>query len=190
VWAYAYNSQGRIASTGALNVAALDDAQKTLRRELHKILQQADHDYKRIQYNTVVSACMKMLNTLESAKLDDTPQSNALIANSFSIFLRILNPVAPHITHVLWQELGYAAQHGDILDAPWPLVDAAALEQAEIEMMIQVNGKLRGSVTVPKDAGKDAIETAALANESVQKFLSGPPKKIIVVPGKLVNIVA
>ena len=98
--------------------------------------------------------------------------------------------MAPHITHVLWQELGYAGVHGDILDAPWPRVDPAALEQAEIELMIQVNGKLRGSITMPRDADRASIEAAALANENVQKYLEGAPKKIIVVPGKLVNIVA
>ena len=104
--------------------------------------------------------------------------------------MRMLNPVAPHITHVLWQELGYAKKIGDILDAPWPQIDPAALEQAEIELMIQVNGKLRGSIKVAKDADKAAIEAAALAHEHVQKFIEGTPKKIIVVPGKLVNIVA
>jgi leucyl-tRNA synthetase len=165
-------------------------AVKTLRREMHKILQQADHDYKRIQYNTVVSACMKMLNLLESSKLDDSAASKAAISECLSIFLRVLYPVAPHITFALWQQLGYAAQLGELLDAPWPQVDASALEQAEIELMIQVNGKLRGSITVAKDADKASIEAAALANENVQKFLEGAPKKIIVVPGKLVNIVA
>jgi leucyl-tRNA synthetase len=190
VWAYGYAQAPRVKM--ALTSAAapvVTEAQKTLRRELHKILQQADYDLKRIQYNTVVSACMKMLNTLESAKLDDGAASAALVAEGFSIFLRLLNPVAPHITHVLWQELGYAAAHGDILDTAWPQVDPAALEQAEIEMMIQVNGKLRGSITVAKDADKASIETAALACESVQKFIESTPKKIIVVPGKLISIV-
>jgi leucyl-tRNA synthetase len=112
-----------------------------------------------------------------------------VIAEGFAIFLRLLNPVAPHITHVLWDELGYAKAAGDLLNAPWPQVDAAALEQSEIDMMIQVNGKLRGSVKVPKAADKAAIEAAALAEESVQKFIEGTPKKVIVVPGKLVNIV-
>ena len=163
---------------------------KTLRREVHKILQQADYDLKRIQYNTVVSAAMKMLNTLESSKLDESAVSSAVIAEGYSIFLRVLYPVAPHITHALWEQLGYATVYGDILDAKWPEVDPAALEQAEIEMMIQVNGKLRGSVTVPKGADKAAIEAAALASEAVQKFVEGTPKKVIVVPGKLVNIVA
>jgi leucyl-tRNA synthetase len=190
VWAYAYAQAPRVkmALTSAAAPVATD-AQKTLRRELHKILQQADYDLKRIQYNTVVSACMKMLNTLEAAKLDDGAASAALVAEGLSIFLRLLNPVAPHITHVLWQELGYAAAHGDILDAAWPQVDPAALEQAEIEMMIQVNGKLRGSITVAKDADKASIEAAALACESVQKFIESTPKKIIVVPGKLISIV-
>jgi leucyl-tRNA synthetase len=190
VWAFAYAQRERIAAAlGGQPLGTLDDAQKTLRREVHKVLQQADYDLKRIQYNTVVSACMKMLNTLESARLADGVASDAVIAEGFSIFLRLLNPVAPHITHALWQELGYAAVDGDILNAQWPQVDPQALEQSEIEMMIQVNGKLRGSVKVAKDADKASIEAAALAEESVQKFIEGTPKKVIVVPGKLVNIV-
>ncbi len=190
VWAYAYAQSARVVAAKPLDVAVLPETHKALRREVHKILQQADHDLKRIQYNTVVSACMKMLNTLEAAKLDDSAASNAVVSEGLSIFLRVLNPVAPHITHVLWQQLGFAQAHGDILDAAWPQVDPAALEQAEIEMMIQVNGKLRGSITVAKDADKATIEAAALANENVQKYLEGAPKKVIVVPGKLVNIVA
>ncbi len=191
VWAFAFAQSGRVASAlSGQREGTLSDAHKTLRREVHKLLQQADYDLKRIQYNTVVSACMKMLNTLESAKLEDGAPGDAVIAEGLSIFLRMLNPVAPHITHVLWQELGYAKVYGDILDVQWPEVDPAALEQAEIEMMIQVNGKLRGSVKVPKDADKAAIEAAALASEAVQKFVEGTPKKVIVVPGKLVNIVA
>src|SRR5450830_790848 len=190
VWAFAYNNAARIEGAAAVDAGQLTDVLKTLRREVHKILQQADHDLKRIQYNTVVSACMKMLNTLEAAKLEDSPVANAVLAECTSIFLRILNPITPHITHALWQELGFAKQQGDILDAEWPQVDAAALEQSEIEMMIQVNGKLRGSITVAKNADKAAIEALALANESVQKFLTGAPKKVIVVPGKLINIVA
>ncbi|MCX7293441.1 class I tRNA ligase family protein, partial [Janthinobacterium sp.] len=190
VWNFGYAQSAGIQAALAGGAApATGDAQKNLRRELHKLLQQADYDLKRIQYNTVVSACMKMLNTLESAKLDDSAQSKALIAEGFSIFLRLLNPVAPHITHVLWQELGYAGVHGDLLNAPWPQVDPAALEQSEIEMMIQVNGKLRGSITVAKDADKASIEAAALACESVQKYVETTPKKIIVVPGKLISIV-
>ncbi|HEX7634944.1 MAG TPA: leucine--tRNA ligase, partial [Noviherbaspirillum sp.] len=203
VWSYAHAQSSRIASAMETHPhpglplegegekwAQAPESVKTLRREVHKILQQAEHDYKRLQYNTVVSACMKMLNTMEDAKLDDSAASNAVIAEAVSVFLRLLNPVAPHITHVLWAELGFAKAHGDILDAPWPQVDPAALEQSEIELVVQVNGKLRGSVKVPKNADKAAIEAAALANENVKKFVEGTPKKVIVVPGKLVNIVA
>ncbi|MBC7454958.1 MAG: leucine--tRNA ligase, partial [Massilia sp.] len=190
VWAFAYAQAPRVAvELAAPCKNGLDEAQKTLRREVHKILQQADYDLKRIQYNTVVSACMKMLNTLESAKLEAGPASDAVIAEGLSIFLRVLNPVAPHITHVLWEELGFAGVHGDLLNAPWPQVDAQALEQAEIAMMIQVNGKLRGSILVAKDAAKADIEALALACEAVQKYLETAPKKVIVVPGKLINIV-
>ncbi len=189
VWAFGVNNATRIATASKLDVATLTDAHKALRREVYKVLQQAEHDFKRIQYNTVVSACMKMLNTLEAAKLDDSAASNAVIAESFSVFLRILNPVTPHITHALWEELGYSKTDGEILDAQWPQVDAGALEQNEVELMIQVNGKLRGSITVATGADKASIEAAALANEHAQKFITGTQKKIIVVPGKLVNIV-
>jgi leucyl-tRNA synthetase len=190
VWNFAQANAQRLAQTAVIDVASLPEDLKTLRRETHKVLQQADNDYRRIQYNTVVSACMKLLNLLEGAKLADAPAANAVLYEGFSIFLRLLYPVAPHITHVLWQELGYAASFGDILDAPWPQVDPAALEQADIELMVQVNGKLRGSIRVPREADRAAIEAAALGAESVQKFITGTPKKIIVVPGKLVNIVA
>jgi leucyl-tRNA synthetase len=189
VWAYAYVQAPRVAAATTADNGGLPEQHKNLRREIHKILQQADHDFKRIQYNTVVSAAMKMLNTLEGARLDDSALSNAVISEGISIFLRVLYPIAPHITCTLWQELGFAKMHGDLLDAPWPQVDPAALEQAEIELMIQVNGKLRGSIKVAKQADKAVIEAAALANENVQKFIDGAPKKIIVVPGKLVNIV-
>ncbi len=194
VWSYAHAQAAAIAGIPAVPApaaaATASAAVKTLRREMHKILQQADHDYKRMQYNTVVSACMKMLNLLEAARLGETAADKAAISECLSIFLRVLYPVTPHITHILWQQLGYAGQFGDILDAPWPQVDAGALEQAEIELMVQVNGKLRGSIIIAKDADKATIETAALSHEHVKKFIEGSPKKVIIVPGKLVNIVA
>ncbi|WP_338848554.1 leucine--tRNA ligase [Massilia sp. W12] len=189
VWAYAYGHKATVSEAPALDINALDEAQKTLRREIYKVLQQADSDMRRIQYNTVVSACMKMLNLLEGAKLAPGAQSMAVQKETLGIFLRVLYPVAPHITHALWQQLGYAAEMGELLDAPWPQVDPAALEQAEIELMVQVNGKLRGAIKVARDADKPTIEAAALAAESVVKFIEGTPKRIIIVPGKLVNIV-
>jgi leucyl-tRNA synthetase len=189
VWTFAHAKSALIDASASLP-SALNAELKTLRREIHKVLQQADNDYRRLQYNTVVSACMKMLNLLEGASFSDAADSRAVVSECFGIFLRVLYPVAPHITHALWEGLGYAKPYGDILDAPWPAVDSSALEQAEIELVVQVNGKLRGSITVPKAADKASIEAAALANEQVQKHVAGTPKKIIVVPGKLVNIVA
>ena len=167
----------------------MPESLKTLRREIHQVLQQANQDYARIQYNTVVSACMKMLNTLEAAKSDNSPEFASVMRETLSIFLRTLYPVVPHITYVLWQELGYEKTDGDLLNATWPEVDASALEQDEIEMVVQVNGKLRSSIRVPKAADKAAIEKIALENDNVQKFITGTPKRVIVVPNKLVNIV-
>jgi len=137
-----------------------------------------------------VSAVMKMLNTLEAAKLTESADDQAALAESFSILLRVLYPVCPHATCHLWNELGYAAVSGPLLDAPWPAVDPAALVQDEIELMLQINGKLRGSIRVSADADKDAIEAVALATEAFAKFAEGAkPKKVVVVPKRLVNIV-
>ena len=113
--------------------------------------------------------------------------SDAVRSEGFFILLRLLSPIAPHITHELWRGLGYG---DDILNAPWPQVDAAALKRDSIELVVQVNGKLRGKVSVAANADKAAIEQAALADENVQRFMEGQAVvKIIVVPGKLVNIV-
>jgi leucyl-tRNA synthetase len=157
-----------------------------VRREIHLTLKQANYDQSRAQLNTVVSAAMKMLNALE--KLPIVRQENFdVILESMSILLRLLSPIAPHITQSLWKELGYG---DDILAAPWPEVDEAALVQDEIELVIQVNGKLRGSLRVAKDADKAKLELLALAHEAVQKLLAGgTAKKIIVVPGRLINVV-
>jgi len=163
---------------------------KTLRREVHQILKQANYDYERMQYNTVVSAVMKMLNTLEGAKLSDAPTDHAALAESFSILLRLLYPVCPHIGQGLWKDLGYEACCGSLLDVAWPGVDEAALVQDEIELVLQVNGKTRGAIKVPAAADKAAIEAVAAASPEVAKFAEGKlPKKIVVVPGRLVNVV-
>jgi leucyl-tRNA synthetase len=162
---------------------------KALRFEVYSTLKQVDGDYDRLQYNTVVSGAMKLLNTIESFKLEGEGHAFA-VREAFGILLRGLYPVCPHITHALWQELGFVTDLGEIIDAAWPSVDEGALVQDEIELMVQVNGKLRGSIKVAKDADKATIEAAALANESAARFIEGTPKKIIVVPGKLVNIVA
>ena len=191
VWNFAVKHQSALrAGIAAPELAAISAAGKQLRFEIHTTLGQANYDYERMQYNTVVSAVMKMLNTLEAAKLTDSADDQAALAESFSILLRVLYPVCPHATCHLWNELGYAAVSGPLLDAPWPAVDPAALVQDEIELMLQINGKLRGSIRVPADADKDAIEAVALATEAFAKFAEGAkPKKVVVVPKRLVNIV-
>ena len=163
---------------------------KKLRLEIHSVLRQANYDYERMQYNTVVSALMKMLNTLEDSPLSTSTDvnDNAALAECYSILLRVMYPACPHLAFQLWNELGYGACCGDLLDVAWPGVDETALQRDEIELMLQINGKLRGSLTVPANADKAAIEQAAAAHEQVTKQ-GTPPKKIIVVPGRLVNVV-
>jgi len=167
-----------------------------LRREVHAVLKQATFDIERKQFNTVASAAMKMLNALCSplglegpgaADATATGIATRALHECFGILLRTLYPITPHLCHELWRQLGYA---GEMLDAPWPEHDPAALEQDEIELVVQVNGRLRGNIRVAKGAGKGAIEAAALANEQVQKFVAGQNvKKVVVVPGRLVNVV-
>jgi leucyl-tRNA synthetase len=168
-----------------------------IRTQIHLILKQANYDFNRKQFNTVVSAGMKLLRVLEEITTIPLPINssadefigvrNRIRQEGFSILLRLLSPIAPHITQALWIELGYG---NDILTADWPEVDEAALVQDEIELVIQVNGKLRGNLTVAKTTDKAALEQLAVAHEAVQKQLAGAqPKKIIVVPGRLINIV-
>ncbi len=175
---------------GGLKPAELGKEAKALRLEIHTVLKQVDYDYQRMQYNTVVSGAMKMINALEDFKALDSAGAQLALVEGFGILLRCLYPATPHAAHALWSDLGYASTLGDLLDAPWPQVDPEALVQDEIELMLQVNGKLRGSIVVNASADKAAIEQAALAHEMFQKFSNGAtPKKVIVVPGRLVNLV-
>jgi leucyl-tRNA synthetase len=131
---------------------------------------------------------MKMLNALEGVlKGGNDSAANAVLREGLSVLLRVLSPITPHITHQLWRDLGYGE---DILAAAWPEPDAAALVEAEVELVVQVGGKKRGDLRVPRDADKAAIEAAVLAHPEVQKFMAGQPaRKIIIVPGRLVNVV-
>jgi leucyl-tRNA synthetase len=158
------------------------------RRELHSVLKQANYDLGRHQFNTVASATMKMLNALEGVlKTGHDATANAVLHEGLSILLRVLSPITPHIAHQLWRDLGYGE---DILDAPWPEPDAAALVEDEVELVVQVNGKKRGELRVAKDADKATIEKGVLAHPEVQKFMAGQPaKKVVIVPGRLINVV-
>jgi leucyl-tRNA synthetase len=162
------------------------DAAKAARRELHEALRKALYDYDRQQYNTVASACMAMVNTL--TRLGEGLGERAVLREGLGILLRLLAPITPHIAHALWRELGFGAH---VLDAGWPEVDESALAQDTIEYVVQVNGKLRGRVQLPAGADQAAIQEAALANDNVRRFVGDAQvRKVIVVPGKLVNIVA
>jgi leucyl-tRNA synthetase len=186
VWNFSHGVADIVRGAGAIDTATLDAAGKKLRHDMHTTLKQASYDYGRLQYNTLVSACMKMLNMLE----ENRNVSPAVLREGTAILLRVLYPTCPHITWQLWNDLGFDQQYGDLLDAPWPEPDPAALEQDEIELVVQVNGKLRGHIRVPKAAAKEAIEKMALADEGVARHTEGKPiKKIIVVPGKLLNVV-
>ncbi|MBL8466251.1 leucine--tRNA ligase [Methyloversatilis discipulorum] len=190
VWNFAqdYNAElrARVPAASTLGKAKLPAALADLRRELHLVLKQASYDLGKQQFNTVASGCMKMLNALEKAPRDGADAAE-VIGEGLSMLLRVLSPICPHITHVLWRDCGFG---DDILSAEWPEPAESALVQDEVELMLQVNGKLRGSLRVAADAAKDAIEAAALANEAAQKFMEGKPaKKVVVVPGRLVNIV-
>jgi len=161
-----------------------------LRREIHSLLRQVTADYDRMQYNTVVSGAMKMLNALESAAAETPAVAPAVLREGFSVLLRTLYPVAPHIGFALWRDLGIDTAMGEIAHAPWPQVDAAALVQSEIELVLQVAGKTRGAIRVPAAATREEIEAAALASPEFLRFADGKPaRKVVVVPGRLVNVV-
>jgi len=190
LWAFAQERADLVkTAAGAFDPRDAAPAVKAARRELHLTLRKATDDYDRVHYNTVVSAGMIMLNALEATPAD-APGANAFLREGLSILLRVLYPVVPHIGCALWDELGFAAEFGSLLDAPWPQVDAAALAQDEIELVLQVNGKLRGKITVPASADRAAIESAAKAAPEVAKHAAGAAvKKVVVVPGRLVNVV-
>ncbi|HEY6125061.1 MAG TPA: leucine--tRNA ligase, partial [Steroidobacteraceae bacterium] len=147
-----------------------------LRHEIHSVLRQVSYDYERMQYNTVVSGAMKLLNALET-HAGQGSVAPAPLREGFGILLRVLYPVCPHTTWTLWNELGFGADHGPLLDAPWPQIDESALAQDEIELALQINGKLRGTIRVPAKFSKAAIEAAALATPEFARFSEGAPVK-------------
>ncbi len=190
VWQFAQRHAQAVRAARA-DVGVLGEDAKALRREIHTVLKQVSYDYERMQYNTVVSGAMKLLNALEDFRPSpDAPGDAAVMREGLSVLLRLLYPACPHITHVLWSELGFERALGALLDAPMPQVDESALLRDEIELVLQVNGKTRGAIRVAASADKAAIEATASAAPEVGKFGDGKPvRKVIVVPGRLVNVV-
>ncbi|NVN63106.1 leucine--tRNA ligase [Pseudomonas putida] len=173
---------------GKLDVAALDDAQKVIRRAIHAAIKQASTDVGQFhKFNTAIAQVMTVMNVLEKAP-QATEQDRALLQEGLEAVTLLLAPITPHISHALWQHLGHA---GSVIDAAWPSVDEQALVQDTITLVVQVNGKLRGQVEMPAAASREEVEAAARSNENVLRFIDGLTiRKVIVVPGKLVNIVA
>ncbi|MGN8251889.1 leucine--tRNA ligase [Pseudomonas sp. SMV7] len=187
VWrlAQAHVAQGL---PGKLDVAALDDAQKVIRRAIHAAIKQASIDVGQYhKFNTAIAQVMTVMNVLEKAP-QATEQDRALLHEGLEAVTLLLAPITPHISHELWQQLGHQQA---VIDASWPAVDEAALVQDTVTLVVQVNGKLRGQVEMPAAASREEIEAAARSNENVLRFIDGLTiRKVIVVPGKLVNIVA
>ncbi|BBU47020.1 leucine--tRNA ligase [Pseudomonas monteilii] len=187
VWrlAQAHVSQGL---PGKLDVTALDDAQKVIRRAIHAAIKQASNDVGQFhKFNTAIAQVMTVMNVLEKAP-QASEQDRALLQEGLEAVTLLLAPITPHISHELWQQLGHQQA---VIDAGWPAVDEAALVQDTITLVVQVNGKLRGQVEMPAAASREEVEAAARSNENVLRFIDGLTiRKVIVVPGKLVNIVA
>jgi leucyl-tRNA synthetase len=186
LWNQVYNHVDR----GPINKiphAELDEKQKAMRRKLHEtILKVSDDIGRRYTFNTAIAANMELLNEL--GRFTDTSEpGRAIMQEALEAVVLMLSPIVPHITHSLWQSLGHT---GPVIDSPWPAVDETALEQKTISLVIQVNGKRRGQISVAAESDRAKIEEVALANENVQRYLEGKTlRKIIVVPGRLVNVV-
>jgi leucyl-tRNA synthetase len=171
----------------ALDVGALDEAQRTLRRQVHETLVKVTTDIgRRRTFNTAIAAVMELMNSI--ARFDDrSTQGRAVVQEALEVVVLVLSPVVPHACHALWRELGHA---GALVDERWLEPDTRALERATIELVVQVNGKLRGRVTVPAGADEALVREAALADPNVQRFMEGKPvRKFVYVPGKLANVV-
>jgi len=186
LWKFAHDNQASIRDG---KERGMDAVPQEARHDLHQHLHQANFDYERKQFNTVASATHKILNLLDGDAVTAMPVAAraALLHEGMGILLRLLAPITPHVAQSLWRELGYGA---DILEAPWPEVDESALIQDEIDLVLQVNGKLRGNIRVARTADRAAIERLAMESPNAQKYIVGQKvKKVVVVPGRLVNIV-
>ncbi|AVB23291.1 MULTISPECIES: leucine--tRNA ligase [Pseudomonas syringae group] len=180
LWSFAFRHQGSIVMREQRGT--LDERSAQLRFDIHSVLESVNKDYEKLHYNTIVSGAMKILNLLESEK----SASSFVIREGLEILLKIINPITPHIAHVLWKALGFGK---DILESQWPVPSTDVLTRSKLNLVVQVNGKLRGEIVVSSTASREEIEACALRDESIARFLEGSPKKIIIVPGRLVNIV-
>jgi leucyl-tRNA synthetase len=172
---------------GVLNKATMTNIQRELRRKIHLTIGKVNDDIgRRYTFNTAIAAVMEMVNALSRAELRDS-NDHAIMGEGIKTAILLLSPIVPHITDELWSALGHKEP---LIDAAWPKSDPEALEQSEIEIVVQVNGKLRSKIVVPKTADQKQIESLALGNKKIQQYIEGKiTRKIIVIPGRLVNIV-
>ncbi len=182
---YEHTQKGAVA---ALDAVALTDKQKAARRQAHKTIQKCSDDIgRRFTFNTAIASVMELTNTLYKFD-DDSEQGRAVRQEALEACVLLLSPIVPHITHYLWAQLQPDAK--TVIDMEWPQADKLAMLRDSIELVVQVNGKLRGRVQVPADADRNEVEDKALADENVKRFVEGNVVvKVIVVPGRLVNIV-
>ncbi len=172
----------------SIDLDALNDAQKDLRRKTHETISKVSDDIsRRLTFNTAIAAVMELLNDVSRLN-NDEPQTRAVRQEALETAVVMLAPIVPHICHTLWQALG----HSDpVVDAPWPVADESAMVRSQIQVVLQVNGKVRAKIDAPADINSADLEALALQNENVKRFTEGATvRKVIVVPGKLVNVVA
>jgi leucyl-tRNA synthetase len=187
VWRQVYDHV-QLGAAPALQLAALSDKHKVIRRHTHATIQKFSDDVgRRFTFNTAIASVMELLNVLSKFE-DKSEQGRAVMQEALEAIVLLLSPIVPHICHSLWRQLCPTAK--PVIDMSWPQVDTQALVRDAIELVVQVNGKLRGRVTVPADADRNEVEAAAMADDNVKRFVEGMAvAKVIVVPGKLVNIV-
>ena len=172
----------------SIAIKTLNDKQKIIRRHTHATIQKFSDDVgRRFTFNTAIASVMELLNVVN--KFDDaSEQGRAVMQEALEAIVLLLSPIVPHVCHSLWQQLRPDA--AQVIDMAWPQADPQALLRDSIELVVQVNGKLRGRITVPADADRNEVEVAAMADENVKRFIEGlAVVKVIVVPGKLVNVV-
>jgi leucyl-tRNA synthetase len=193
VWRRVYDTREWLAAVPATrpDLAALAPDERELYRKLHESIAKITRDLEgAFQFNTAVAQIMELLNAVDALTVDtsSSPARKAVFREAMETLLVLLAPFAPHIAEELWAELGHS---GSILTAPWPEANAAALAREEVEIVLQVNGKIRARIRVPASMDPKEIEAAVLANETLQKYIAGlTVRKVVVVPGKLANVVA
>ena len=176
----------------ALDVSRLDGPARELRCRIHETIAKVGDDVgRRYKFNTACAACRELVNEVaafEAAASDaGDDMRRSVVREALEAVVLMLAPVVPHVCHTLWQALGH---RDPVIDAQWPVADEAAMSRDVIELVVQVNGRLRGHVSVGADADREAIEREAQRNGNVARFIGGKPvRKVVVVPGRLVNIV-